>query len=79
MHIYAMKLADYLAHAALTDQAFADKIGMSQSAVNRLRRGETRPDWETASKIAHATDGAVTANDFMPENPTPPTSHREVA
>lgn len=69
-----MKLASYLSEAGLTDQAFADQIGKSQSAVNRLRRGETRPDWETLAKIAQATNGAVTANDFMP---APSPSHSE--
>jgi transcriptional regulator with XRE-family HTH domain len=67
VHIERMKLADYIDAANLNYRKFAELVGIDTSSVNRLRRGETRPDWETVARIAAATKGAVTANDFMPE------------
>lgn len=61
-----MKLETYLSEHELTDEAFAALINRNQSTVSRLKRGVTRPDWQTLAAIANATDGAVTANDFMP-------------
>lgn len=62
-----MKLDQYLSEHDLTDTAFAALIGRTQSSVSRLRRSETRPDWETLERIQAATNGAVTPNDFLPE------------
>lgn len=62
-----MKLEAFLSETGITNAAFGRQIGRDASSVSRLRRGETRPDWETAAKIAQATNGAVTANDFMPD------------
>lgn len=62
----SMKLADYLSEHAITDGDFADRIGVDRSSVSRLRRGITRPDWPTIERIIAATNGAVTANDFLP-------------
>ncbi len=65
MHFLSMTLDEYLTVNGITDAAFAMAIGRSQSSVNRLRRGETRPDWKTLKRISEATNGAVTPNDFM--------------
>jgi len=70
-----MKLDDYLTKHKLTDAAFAERIGRSQPSVNRLRREETKPDWETVRRITEATKGRVTANDFTPPAP----SHAEAS
>lgn len=70
-----MRLSDYLDLSATTDVAFAACIGRSRTAVSRLRRGETRPDWETARRIAEVTNGAVTPNDFLPDAPPSPPAH----
>lgn len=61
-----MKLADYMTLVGIKDTAFAEKVGRDQSTISRIRRGEVLPDWSTVVRIAEATDGAVTANDFMP-------------
>jgi transcriptional regulator with XRE-family HTH domain len=61
-----MKLADYMALVGIKDGPFAEKVGRDQSTISRIRRGEVLPDWDTVARIAKATDGAVTANDFMP-------------
>lgn len=61
-----MKLDQYLSARKLTDAAFAAIVGMSQSQVNRLRRGLSQPSWETVAVIERATDGKVRASDFLP-------------
>jgi transcriptional regulator with XRE-family HTH domain len=62
-----MKLSAWLSDKGVSDADFGAMIGRSRSAVSRLRREETQPDWETAAKIREATNGAVTPNDFLPE------------
>ena len=62
-----MKLSDWLSENEISDADFGAMIGRSRSAVSRLRREETQPDWETAASIRSATNGAVTPNDFLPE------------
>lgn len=61
-----MTLAEYLKKNAIRDEDFAAKIGVNRSTVNRLRRGANGqlPSRETIARIADATGGAVTANDF---------------
>jgi DNA-binding transcriptional regulator YdaS (Cro superfamily) len=60
-----MTLNEYLTEIKLGDADFGRLVGLSQSAINRLRRGESWPPAETARKILVATGGKVTANDFM--------------
>jgi len=62
----AMKLADYMALEALTDTALAARLGVRPSTVLRWRKENTRPNWQTLRDIATATDGHVTAEDFVP-------------
>jgi transcriptional regulator with XRE-family HTH domain len=67
-----MKLSEWLTLKEISDADFGVMIGRSRSAVSRLRREETQPDWETAAKIRDATNGAVTPNDFLPEPSSEP-------
>jgi transcriptional regulator with XRE-family HTH domain len=46
-----MQLEDYLATKRLSDQAFADRVGVSQSYISRLRRRMVIPSLETALRI----------------------------
>jgi transcriptional regulator with XRE-family HTH domain len=62
-----MTLSDYLKLNGITEVEFAALIGRSQSAVNRIKLGRRQPDWETLRRIAKATQGAVTPNDFLPK------------
>jgi DNA-binding transcriptional regulator YdaS (Cro superfamily) len=64
-----MQLGEYLKLAAIRDDAFAALIGRDRSTVNRIRRGEIKPDWDTVARIQEATGGAVTAMDFVPAAP----------
>jgi transcriptional regulator with XRE-family HTH domain len=61
-----MKLDQYLSARKLTDAAFAAIVGMSQSQVNRLRRGLSMPSWDAVAAIEQATSGKVSATDFIP-------------
>lgn len=65
VHITGMKLDDYLSREKLTDEAFGSLIGRNQSTVYRLRKGVTKPDWDTVARIIAATGGAVSADDFL--------------
>ena len=51
--------------SGLTETDFAARVGMTQSSVNRLRKGLTRPTAETQAAIARATDGEVMPNDWF--------------
>lgn len=60
-----MKLADYLTDRAIKRTDFAALIDVSQSYVTQLCQGHIWPGRDIINRIAVATDGAVTANDFM--------------
>lgn len=59
-------LADYLRRHKLTQVEFADRLGVHKNTVYRWLIGERRPDWETIRAIVRETDGAVTADSFLP-------------
>lgn len=78
MHVWFMKLADYMAANGLTDDAVAQRIGRDRSFVTKLRQGRASPSMRTARDLAEATNGAVSAEDFFPQ-PAPQTQQGEVA
>jgi len=59
-----MKLADWLKEHRISRTEFAGMIGVSRGRITHLCDG-SYPSISTAERIAKATDGAVTANDFM--------------
>ena len=60
-----MKLNEYLASSGLTLAEFAQKIGVfGPQTVWRYTKGGRIPKPEIIARIAAATNGAVTANDF---------------
>lgn len=65
MHSRRMKLADWMRAKALTDAAFAEMVGRDRTTVSRWRTEKTRPDWPALAAIERATNGAVTARDFL--------------
>ena len=77
-----MKLHLCLAKNDKTATWLAEKTGLSVSHVSRLieRDGvaEKSPSMETCLKISEATDGEVTANDFMPSAKRRPARRTEV-
>ena len=60
-----MKLAEYLAKHGISQQKFARRVGLSKGTVSLLARGMTWVSRDAAQKIAKATRGRVTANDFV--------------
>jgi transcriptional regulator with XRE-family HTH domain len=61
-----MKLSDFLTAERLTSAEFAEQIGVSHKAVANWRRGARMPRPQVLTRIAAATRGQVTANDFLP-------------
>jgi transcriptional regulator with XRE-family HTH domain len=59
-----MNLDRYLSERDLTEAKFADLIGVKQSTVNRLRKGQI-PTPSVMAKIVKHTHGAVLPNDFF--------------
>lgn len=59
-----MKLSDYLTKQKLTDAAFSEAVGMSQSQISRLRRNKSKPSFSTIKLIAEKTKNKVRAQDW---------------
>ena len=60
-----MTLQEFLAQASLDRHQFAARINVSPETVRRYLKGERIPDKIVMGRIAIATDGQVTANDFF--------------
>ena len=63
-HDMRMTLDRYLSEHAITEAEFAAKIGVTQSTVNRLRKGQV-PGKELMLAIVEETGGVVRADDFF--------------
>lgn len=63
--ICGMKLDTYLEAKGETDAEFALRVSLSQSQVSRIKRGLSWPSRDAMERIVDATDGSVTANDFL--------------
>lgn len=59
-----MTLSDYLRDTQQSDAHFARLIGVKRQYVQRYRNGRI-PSPEIMTRIADATAGKVTANDFF--------------
>jgi len=67
-----MKIAEWLEAENLTNIAFAERVGVSESAVSKWRRGKRLPrDPRVIGRIADVTGGAVTANDIFASQDVP--------
>ena len=60
-----MFLRDYLAARGLTQQEFADSVGVSRATVSYWSRGLKQPRPLHAAKIRAATHGEVTSEDLQ--------------
>jgi DNA-binding transcriptional regulator YdaS (Cro superfamily) len=65
-----MKLAEYLDGNRIKRGDFARSIGVSAGWITSLCDGTGWPSREVAEEITRATNGDVTANDFL--QPTEP-------
>lgn len=60
-----MNLSQYLAESKIKPSAFALELGVEASTVSRWLHGERTPSLELMQRITVATQGAVTASDFL--------------
>lgn len=60
-----MKLEAYLAENDMSPSGFAQKIGMPASTIWRILKGSRAPRLVTVALIERATNGRVTASDFI--------------
>ena len=58
-------LAEYIESKDLNLRDFADRLGVSKSALSRYARGERTMSVSLASRIIKATKGAVTLKDLV--------------
>jgi transcriptional regulator with XRE-family HTH domain len=61
-----MRLAEYLESSKISPAEFSRLIGVSPAAVSRYASGRRFPEPSVLVRIRAATDGAVTADDFLP-------------
>jgi len=60
-----MTLAEYLAIDGNTPSKLAERTQKPVSTITRAANGTIRPSHKLMKAIFHATDGAVTPNDFV--------------
>lgn len=63
-----MKIADYLSHKALSQQDFADLIGVSQGMVHQWIKGKTPVTPTKCVRIERVTQGLVSRKDLHPDD-----------
>lgn len=59
-----MKLETYLSLTGIKPYKFAKQVGVAPVTLYRVLNGTNRPRGDTMDRIAAATDGAVTPDDF---------------
>ncbi len=60
-----MRLAAYLRLHGKTYRQFAEQVEESASVINRFANGRRMPSLMQAARIARATNGAVSFEDFL--------------
>ena len=60
-----MNLKTYLRREGIKHFEFAEQIGVSNVTISRWISGTNMPRPEQLKEIYHATQGRVTANDFL--------------
>jgi transcriptional regulator with XRE-family HTH domain len=66
-----MKLEAWIESTGRTSASFARDLGVEASTIHRIVRRERKPSHALMEKIAQATEGAVTPNDFFDVPDTP--------
>lgn len=62
-----MTLDEYMRKHELSDAEMGARLGgIHRTTVSKVRRGIIGPSARFLARIAEATDGQVTANDFFP-------------
>ncbi len=64
-----MKLNQWLKSSGISARELALQVKTTEATLSRLKNAHARPSLELAQRIADATGGAVTANDFLDLGP----------
>lgn len=67
-----MTLREFLKSTGMRQSDFAERIGRSASYVSMVASGQIWPSRDAVLAIQRATDGQVTPNDLLTEEPAPP-------
>ncbi len=65
-----MILASWLKDSGISARELASQVETTEATISRLKNGHALPSLELAGRIAIATGGAVTANDFLEPGPS---------
>lgn len=60
-----MDISSWLRSTKTSEGQFAEHIGVSRQALHRYKNGERTPRPYVLARIREATNGAVTADDFL--------------
>jgi transcriptional regulator with XRE-family HTH domain len=60
-----MHLQAYLEAENIPDSVFAKRVGVAQSTILRLKRGERKPSLDLAQRIYEATNRAVPPSEWF--------------
>jgi len=55
--------------AGLSQEALAEKVGVTRWTINRIEQGARDPSFDLMQKIVAALDGRITLNDFGASQP----------
>ena len=60
-----MRLSDWLRKSGVTGEVFAERVGVTQSAISKIARGASWPEPDTIAAIERETKGKVTVGDIL--------------
>ncbi len=66
-----MHIATYMRLHGISDADLAELVRCNRATISRVRRGVMPPSLSLASRIADATKGSVTPNDFIASGHAP--------
>lgn len=66
-----MRLVDYRKKRGLTQKQLGELLDLEQATVARYEAGKRLPQRDELDRIYRLTDGEVTANDFVGQEPVP--------
>lgn len=72
---FSFRLRQAREQAGLTQQAFADKLGVTKSAIGNYENGVSSPKWDILVKIfdvLHVEPNFLYQDDFSASDSTPP-------
>ena len=65
MNLAACKLSAFLKRERMAQSLFAERIGVRDSTVSRLIKGERTPSLNLAKRISDETRGDVTTDEWL--------------